>query len=244
MFDALRADYLKMVGLLEKSHEGTHIITTAEVSGWYLGVAELLQSKFGAESREACVWKEGMARADDEIHNRIGKKGFCAADHKMYVAGQVIEQIRLLQMDSRRPSDTAESLKRLRNELQVAASNTTYSDDLLASMHELAACFEGECYIACLCLAGKLLEISLKQLLTDHNISFSHKHMLGELLGRMKNRPDMPYLDPGLHELATIINKSRIPAVHAKERVPVPSREQAEMAIHATLDTLRRVLIR
>ena len=46
-----------------------------------------------------------------------------------------------------------------------------------------------------------------------------------------------------LPEIAKIINQSRIPAVHAKERIPVPSREQAVMVIHAVADTVNRAII-
>ena len=50
------------------------------------------------------------------------------------------------------------------------------------------------------------------------------------------------YLDPTLTNIANIINESRITAVHAKERIPIPSRDQAVMVIFATRDVVRRNL--
>ena len=43
--------------------------------------------------------------------------------------------------------------------------------------------------------------------------------------------------------LAKIINQSRIPAVHALERIPVPSKNRAIMVIHAVVDTVNRVIV-
>jgi hypothetical protein len=45
-----------------------------------------------------------------------------------------------------------------------------------------------------------------------------------------------------LLSVANIINTSRITAVHAKEKIPVPSRDQAVMVIFATRDVVRRNL--
>lgn len=49
-------------------------------------------------------------------------------------------------------------------------------------------------------------------------------------------------MDPTLMNVVQIINSSRITAVHAQERVPVPSRDQAIMVIFATRDVVRRNL--
>jgi hypothetical protein len=40
--------------------------------------------------------------------------------------------------------------------------------------------------------------------------------------------------------LVEIINKNRIPAVHAKESIPIPSEDEAAMVIHAVLDVVKR----
>ena len=51
------------------------------------------------------------------------------------------------------------------------------------------------------------------------------------------------FLYPSLREIGEIINRSRFPAVHAKESIPVPSPEQAAMVINAMIDTVRRTLV-
>jgi len=50
------------------------------------------------------------------------------------------------------------------------------------------------------------------------------------------------YLDPTLTNVVNNINISRITAVHAKEKIPIPSRDQAIMVIFATRDVVRRNL--
>jgi len=63
--------------------------------------------------------------------------------------------------------------------------------------------------------------------------------MIGQLLKTLREANVQKYVDPSLQEIREIINRSRIPAVHAKERIPVPSREQAVMVINAMIDTVK-----
>lgn len=140
-------------------------------------------------------------------------------------------------------TETSSTITELLRSCEKTKINVVYRDDLLASLKELRLCFAYECYIACLALSGKILEICLKQLLLDNNIQFENNWMIGKLLQKLRDSQCEKYVDQSLPEIANIINKSRIPAVHAKERIPIPSREQAVMVIHAVADTVNRVLI-
>lgn len=66
--------------------------------------------------------------------------------------------------------------------------------------------------------------------------------MVGALIKLIRERAPSEYLDPALQNVVNVINTSRITAVHAKERIPVPSRDQAIMVIFATRDVVRRNL--
>lgn len=140
-------------------------------------------------------------------------------------------------------SDTESTIKTLLKKCEATVLNPLYRDDLLASLKELRLCYAYECYIACLALSGKILEICLKQLMTDNNIAFNDKWMIGELLRKLSEAECEKYLDQSLPDIANIINKSRIPAVHTKEKIPVPSREQAAMVIHGVADTVNRTIV-
>jgi HEPN domain-containing protein len=140
-------------------------------------------------------------------------------------------------------TDTSSAIAELVANCEKGNINIVYRDDLLASLRELEVCFSHECYIACLALSGKILEICLKQVMLDNNIKYEERWMIGQLLQKLRDAAIDKYLDQSLPEIATIINKSRIPAVHAKEKIPVPSRDQAIMVIHAVADTVNRTLI-
>jgi len=140
-------------------------------------------------------------------------------------------------------NDTSAALGGLLRRCRERPINPIYADDLLATLAELRTCFANECYIACLALSGKLLEICLKQLFISKSIHFEERWMIGELLRKLREADPERYLDQSLGDIANIINKSRIPAVHSKERVPVPSREQAVMVINAVVDTMNRTLL-
>ncbi len=140
-------------------------------------------------------------------------------------------------------NDTVTALGTLLRRCRERSINPVYKDDVLATLTELRTCFAQDCYIACLGLSGKILEVCLKQTMITYNIPFDESSMIGTLLQKLREaKPDL-YLDRSLGDIATVINKSRIPAVHSIERVPVPTREQAGMVIHALIDTVNRTLL-
>ena len=139
-------------------------------------------------------------------------------------------------------NDTVASLGDLLRRCRSWSISPLYKDDLIATLAELRTCFAQDCFIACLGLSGKILEVCLKQTMITHHINFDEKWMIGQLLNTLRAaKPDF-YLDRSLGEVAIIINKSRVTAVHALERVPVPTRDQAAMVIHAVIDTVNRTL--
>lgn len=140
-------------------------------------------------------------------------------------------------------NETVTTLGTLLVRCERSTVNAIYREDLLASIKELQLCFTADCYIACLALSGKLLEICLKQALINNGVEFDDKWMLGRLISKLKESNIEVYLDQSLPDLAKIINNSRIPAVHSGSRIPVPSKDQAIMVIHALIDTVNRVIV-
>jgi len=140
-------------------------------------------------------------------------------------------------------TETSDTIQELLTGCERRTINVIYRDDLLASLRKLEVCFRDDCFIACLALSGKILEICLKQVMLDHNIPFDDTWMIGTLLKKLREAACEKYIDQSQGDTANIINKSRIPAVHAKEKIPVPSREQAVMVVHAVADTINRTIL-
>lgn len=139
-------------------------------------------------------------------------------------------------------SEVSQSVKELYEECKRAHINANYRQDFLRTLEEIAICFDAGCYIATIGLCGKILEVCLKEILIRHNITIDPNSMIGVLIKIIKERVASEYIDPVLVNIAAIINQSRITAVHAKERIPIPSRDQAIMVIFATRDVVRRNL--
>ena len=138
-------------------------------------------------------------------------------------------------------ADDARDLIAITPHVARATIGLGFRADLIQSLDELVHCVRNSCHIATLCLCGKVLEICLKRILLSEEIKYQENFTIGELIGAIpKGRADFKYIDPAFTEIANLIRKSRNPAVHAKVNIPVPSREQAQMVIAATLDTLRR----
>ena len=119
--------------------------------------------------------------------------------------------------------------------------NQDYKSDFLKTLKEVAVCFENECYIATITLCGRILEISLKDILERNNVNTQNIWMIGNLLKEVKRQVPNQYLDPSLETLSNIISKSRNTASHYNEKVPIPSRDQTIMVIFATKDLVTRI---
>ncbi|MBV6474449.1 MAG: hypothetical protein JPMHGGIA_02758 [Saprospiraceae bacterium] len=139
-------------------------------------------------------------------------------------------------------TEVSESVLLLQKECEKAKINAAYRDDFLKTIDEIRICFDEACYIATIGLCGKILEVCLKEILYRNEIVCDPNAMVGNLLKSIKEKLPSEYLDPSLQNVANIINASRITAVHAKEKIPVPSRDQAIMVIFATRDLVLRNL--
>lgn len=139
-------------------------------------------------------------------------------------------------------TEVSEAIVMLQKECAEARINEVYRDDFLKTLDEIGICFDQGCFIAAIGLCGKILEVCLKELLIRNSIEFDPNFGVGQLIRRIRENVDHEYLDPTLMNVANIINTSRITAVHAKERIPVPSRDQTIMVIFATRDVVKRNL--
>ncbi len=138
----------------------------------------------------------------------------------------------------------AGSIRRVHRLCRVAAIDDQYRDALEMSLRELRTCLVEQLHVAALCLCGKILEIALKQRLSDLGATGYERLSLFDLIQELYDkRSDRGFVTFELKEIAEIIRKSRNPAVHHIEKVPVPSRENARTAINATLDVVNRILL-
>lgn len=115
-----------------------------------------------------------------------------------------------------------------------------YAPMLSHALEEMSKCLRASCYVAVMGLAGKLLEITIKHSMVARSIDFQEDWMLGTLLRKFE--VDGGYLDPGLKNIANLINVHRISSVHAKQNVPPPSSDQALMVVRASLDVIKRLI--
>ena len=139
-------------------------------------------------------------------------------------------------------TEVSEAVSALLAECRNAPINDFYRDDFLKTLDEIRICFDESCFIAAIGLCGKILEVCLKEALLRNGQQFDFNLGVGPLIKLIRERVPNEYFDPTLMNVANIINTSRITAVHAKERIPVPSRDQAIMVIFATRDVVRRNL--
>jgi hypothetical protein len=140
-------------------------------------------------------------------------------------------------------SEVSQAVSDLQAECALASLNEVYREDFLKTLDEIRICFDEECFIAVTALCGKILEVCLKELLIRNGITPDPNAMVGSLIRSIRERLPATYLDPSLSNVVNIVNTSRITAVHARESIPVPSRDQAVMVVFATRDVVRRILI-
>jgi len=170
------------------------------------------------------------------IGYRITEHGraLSGSEHKLRIA--------VAELTGDAKSEVTQSIMNLREECQQAPINENYKEEFLYTLDEIAICFDHSCYIATIGLCGKILEVCLKEILIRHAIGFDPNSMIGSLLKTVKEKIPAEYIDPALVNIANIINQSRITAVHAKERIPIPSRDQTIMVLFATRDVVRKYI--
>jgi hypothetical protein len=159
-----------------------------------------------------------------------------ASEHKLRMA--------VAELTGDAQSEVSQSIVNLREECQQASINENYKEEFLHTLEEIATCFDNGCYIAAIGLCGKILEVCLKEILMRHNIGFDPNSMIGALVKIVKEKIPSEYTDPALVNIANIINQSRITAVHARERIPIPSRDQTIMVLFAMRDIVRKYISR
>ena len=122
----------------------------------------------------------------------------------------------------------------------VIDESVELKDDLRNDLREMITCLNANSFRGCLAMAGIVLERILKHFLFRHSIPYSKDSMVGRLLGDIEKSGQ--YVDPTLKNIWNIINAQRIIGVHAKEAVPIPSRDQAIMVVFAVKDSVTRIL--
>jgi hypothetical protein len=170
------------------------------------------------------------------IAYRLTEKGLKLSKPEGDLRGAVVD----LTGDAR--SEVSQAVRSLLDECQSKEINENYKLEFLRTIEEIAICFDDECYIAAIGLCGKVLEVVLKEILLRHGVNFDSNMMVGTLIKLIRERVSGEYLDPSIGNVINIVNTSRITAVQANERIPIPSRDQAIMVIHATRDVVRRNL--
>lgn len=139
-------------------------------------------------------------------------------------------------------TEVSEAVALLLNECHESQLNEVYRDDFLKTLDEIRICFDEGCFIAVIVLCGKILEVCLKEALIRHNVQYDPNAMVGTLIRTIRDQVPGEYMDPTIMNVVNIINTSRNTAVHANEKIPIPSRDQAIMVIFATRDVVRRNL--
>src|SRR6266542_5172529 len=70
-------------------------------------------------------------------------------------------------------NDTIAALGQLLRRCREWPISPSYKEDVLSTLAELRTCFAHDCFIACLGLSGKILEVCLKQTMITQNIPFN-----------------------------------------------------------------------
>jgi hypothetical protein len=131
-------------------------------------------------------------------------------------------------------NEIAQSIKELADLCDGAEINPNFKADYIQTLDEIAICFNHDCYIATISLCGKILEISLTDILQRNAIDTSNIRMIGQLIHAARENLHLRYIDNTFYDVARIISKSRNTAVHFNDGIPVPTRDQAVMVIFAT----------
>ncbi len=120
------------------------------------------------------------------------------------------------------------------DQLKSSTADKVYAQDLLNTLFEVKITYDNQCWMACISLCGKVLEVCLKEILIKNGVAFEEKAMIGELLKKIQSHNIK--LDMNILEIGKIINSSRIGAIHNKNKIPTEN--ECRMVIAGTLHYL------
>ncbi len=171
-----------------------------------------------------------------KYHNRILEGNNNRAVYEM-----ISEQIEVFTtaMDTLVSSDDVLSndLLQLYKQLKAVTSDKVYFEDLINTLYEIKITYDTQCWMACISLCGKVLEICLKEILEKNGISFTEREMIGGLLKKIES--NQIKLDINVLAIGKIINSSRIGAIHNKNILP--SDNECRMVVAGTLHCLNMI---
>jgi hypothetical protein len=88
-------------------------VSVAELNAWYKGISGVLDQRFGGESSEARIWRDGLERIKRESWENVGRvspSGGHWGIHILVEALGLLAEIRLLQLKPEESTDTSLTL--------------------------------------------------------------------------------------------------------------------------------------
>jgi hypothetical protein len=118
--------------------------------------------------------------------------------------------------------------------------NFSNHTDIVHDLQEMIDAANIGAFRASLAMAGRVLEQLLNHMMAIHELPLRDGMGVGKKIKSL--REGGVYLDAGLSNVHNLINVQRIIGVHANEKVPIPSEDQAVMVIFAVKDSVNRFI--
>ncbi|NCD34467.1 MAG: hypothetical protein EOL87_13770 [Spartobacteria bacterium] len=132
------------------------------------------------------------------------------------------------------------------NELVKASGiDQEYKADFLSGIRECHVCFANECWIALICLCGRMLELALRIRVMNAGLwdkQYDEYPISGLLKVLSDKKSDADYLPPDLKNIANVIKEYRNSYAHKKGEKPIPSESQAKTVFYAVKNMMERTL--
>ena len=175
-------------------------------------------------------WQQGAETGETKIIASCEVPGEIASDLQLkYGKDDSIES-------NERPQAVPCELEQLLAEL--SGVNHKFELEVFRDLNEVRGCLKANALRAALSMCGRVLELSLKQILHRNQIAYQSDWMVGRLLQEIETAGI--YLDKSLKNTFNIIKEQRNCGIHHNEGVPIPSRNQVLGVIHHVCDTVER----
>jgi hypothetical protein len=137
-------------------------------------------------------------------------------------------------------SERIQRIKRLSLPIEI-------KDEILHDFEEAIICYNAKAYRSAIILCARILEICLHrkyfELTKVDLLEKSPGIGLGNLIAKLKEKGfDIEKIDPALQQQIHVINQVRIAAVHKKNYLFIPTKEQAEAIILYTFDIVQKLM--
>lgn len=165
-------------------------LTVAEVEAWYIGVGRILEHEFGFDSREATLWREGLAAVRRQAWEALGRgespRGSSWTAHDLAESLGVLAQIKLLRRQAATDQALPFEIERFPDAIRERVPQC--DPTIVSFVEEAIRCYKADALLGTAFLLGAASERAINLLIHAYADAIEEPSNRDKFLSRITGR--------------------------------------------------------